>query len=82
MRTFRLAMAQINPTVGDLEGNAAKIIAYLEEARSLGADLVAFPELALIEPSLPKHPREQALIMEATPALTGDEHACNVYWCL
>ncbi|MBI2170463.1 MAG: NAD+ synthase [Chloroflexi bacterium] len=56
MRTFRLAMAQINPTVGDLEGNAAKIIAYLEEARSLGADLVAFPELAL-----PGYPPEDLL---------------------
>ncbi|MEE8443220.1 MAG: NAD+ synthase, partial [Dehalococcoidia bacterium] len=47
MRTFRLAMAQMNPTVGDLEGNTAKILQFVEEARSLGADLVAFPELAL-----------------------------------
>ena len=47
MRTFRLAMAQMNPTVGDLEGNTAKILQFIEEARSLGADLVAFPELAL-----------------------------------
>ncbi|MBI4311531.1 MAG: NAD(+) synthase, partial [Chloroflexi bacterium] len=56
MRIFRLAMAQINPTVGDLEGNAAKIIAYMDEARSLGADLVAFPELAL-----PGYPPEDLL---------------------
>jgi len=47
MRTFRLALAQINSTVGDLEGNAAKICRYIDQARSLGADLVAFPELAL-----------------------------------
>jgi len=47
MRTFRLALAQINPTVGDLEGNTTKIIGLVEEARSLGADLVAFPELAI-----------------------------------
>ncbi len=47
MRTFRLAMAQMNPTVGDLEGNTAKILRFMEEARSLGADLVAFPELAI-----------------------------------
>ena len=47
MRTFRLALAQINVTVGDLEGNARKIIEYIDEARSLKADLVAFPELAI-----------------------------------
>ncbi len=47
MRTFRLAMAQINVTVGDLEGNTKKIIEYIDRARSLRADLVAFPELAV-----------------------------------
>ena len=45
-RTFRLALAQINPTVGDIPGNTAKILDYLERAREAGADLVAFPELA------------------------------------
>ena len=47
MRTFRLAMAQINPTVGDLPGNADKIIRYICDARLSGADLIAFPELAI-----------------------------------
>ena len=47
MRTFRLAMAQINVTVGDLNGNASKITRYIDEARELHADLVAFPELAI-----------------------------------
>jgi NAD+ synthase (glutamine-hydrolysing) len=47
MSTLRLGLAQINPTVGDLEGNAARIVARLEEARDLGADIVAFPELAV-----------------------------------
>ena len=47
MRNFRLAMAQINPTVGDLDGNTASILACVDEARSLGADMVAFPELAI-----------------------------------
>ena len=47
MRTFRVALAQVNVTVGDLEGNARKIIDYIEQARSLGCDLVAFPELAV-----------------------------------
>jgi NAD+ synthase (glutamine-hydrolysing) len=44
---FRVAMAQINTTVGDFEGNTRKIIERLEEARALGADVVAFPELAI-----------------------------------
>jgi NAD+ synthase (glutamine-hydrolysing) len=47
MRRFRVALAQINPTVGDLEGNVARIRAGLEQARGLGAQLVAFPELAV-----------------------------------
>ena len=40
-------MAQINPTVGDLKGNSRKIIRYIERAKSLDADLVIFPELAV-----------------------------------
>jgi NAD+ synthase (glutamine-hydrolysing) len=40
-------MAQINPTVGDLKGNRDKIIDYINRARKLGADLVAFTELAV-----------------------------------
>src|SRR5207245_11154755 len=47
MRSYRVALAQINPTVGDLEGNVAKIRAGLEQARTLGCRLVAFPELAI-----------------------------------
>ena len=47
MRTFRLAMAQMNPTVGDLDGNTRAILRLIDEARALGADLVAFPEMAL-----------------------------------
>lgn len=47
MRTFRIALAQINTTVGDLDGNTAKIIGSMFRAHELGADLVAFPELAV-----------------------------------
>ena len=47
MRNLRCALAQINAAVGDLEGNAARIIAQIEAAEALGADIVAFPELAL-----------------------------------
>ncbi len=45
--TLRLALAQINPTVGDLDGNASRIVAFSREARHAGADLVLFPEMAL-----------------------------------
>jgi NAD+ synthase (glutamine-hydrolysing) len=47
MRRFRVALAQINATVGDFEANVARIKAGLEQARALGAQLVAFPELAI-----------------------------------
>jgi NAD+ synthase (glutamine-hydrolysing) len=43
----RLALAQINPTVGDLDGNRALVLDRLEAAREAGADLVVFPELAV-----------------------------------
>ena len=47
VRELRCALAQINATVGDLEGNAGRIVEQIEAAEGLGADIVAFPELAL-----------------------------------
>lgn len=47
MKIVRIALAQINPTVGDLSGNARKIIKSIKEATQAGADIVAVPELAL-----------------------------------
>jgi NAD+ synthase (glutamine-hydrolysing) len=47
MRHLRIALAQINSTVGDLEGNLRLILADLARAAQAGADLVCFPELAL-----------------------------------
>jgi len=44
---MRLALAQINTIVGDLDGNVARIVGRLREARHAGADLVLFPELAV-----------------------------------
>jgi NAD+ synthase (glutamine-hydrolysing) len=43
---MRLALAQMNTVVGDLDGNRERIVTRLEEAREAGADLVLFPELA------------------------------------
>lgn len=47
MTTIRIALAQINPKMGNLAGNTAKIISHIEQARSNGADIVALPELAI-----------------------------------
>ncbi|WDT80018.1 MAG: hypothetical protein MPW14_23370 [Candidatus Manganitrophus sp.] len=47
MRTLRLALAQINSTVGDLAGNVQKISEAIERAKEKRADLIAFPELAI-----------------------------------
>jgi NAD+ synthase (glutamine-hydrolysing) len=47
MTMFRIALAQINSTVGDLAGNENKIADGIARAREAGASLVAFPELAV-----------------------------------
>ncbi len=44
---MKIALCQINPVVGDLEGNARLIMAYYEKAKTDGAELCVFPELAL-----------------------------------
>jgi NAD+ synthase (glutamine-hydrolysing) len=64
---FRVALAQINPTVGDLQGNTQKVLEYIQRARDLGADLVAFPELVLTG-----YPPEDLLL---SPAFLHDNRA-------
>ncbi len=44
---LKIALAQINPTVGDLTGNTRKILEYTTLAQKAGAELVVFPELAI-----------------------------------
>jgi NAD+ synthase (glutamine-hydrolysing) len=44
---MRVALAQINTTVGDLDGNRDRIVQRIADARTAGADLVVFPELAI-----------------------------------
>ncbi|MEM2741189.1 MAG: nitrilase-related carbon-nitrogen hydrolase, partial [Nitrososphaeria archaeon] len=44
---MRFAIAQVNVTVGDLEGNMKKILDYLRKSADAGADIVIFPELAI-----------------------------------
>ena len=56
MSTFRVALAQINTVVGDIQGNLEKILHLIEQSRSINANLVAFPELAV-----PGYPPEDLL---------------------
>ena len=63
---MRLALAQVNTVVGDLDGNRDKIFAALAEARTTGADLVLFPELATTG-----YPPEDLLLR---PAFTRAAH--------
>ena len=44
---MKIALGQINPTVGDFSGNSAKIIQFAQQARSAGAGLILFPELSV-----------------------------------
>lgn len=46
-KPVRIAIAQINTTVGDLDGNTQKVIDYIGRAKEAGADIVTFPELAI-----------------------------------
>ncbi|MBN1497598.1 MAG: NAD+ synthase [Spirochaetes bacterium] len=45
---MKIAMAQINPTVADIDGNREKIVSCIDDARAGGADIVIFPEMATI----------------------------------
>ena len=58
MKSIRIALAQINATVGDLAGNARKITEGIRNARELGVALLAFPELAITG-----YPPEDLLLM-------------------
>src|SRR5215204_7131831 len=77
-KTLRIALAQLNPTVGDVAGNAAKVREARAEAAGLGADVVMFPELFLAgypPEDLVLKPAFQDVCREACEALareTGD----------
>ncbi len=59
MTVVRIALAQLDPTVGDLDGNVAKLIDAYDRADAAGCDIVAYPELSIT--GLPaRGPRAQA----------------------
>lgn len=66
--TYRVALCQINPTVGDLKGNTKKIIDNIARCRELGAGIVAFPELAVTG-----YPPEDLLLK---PSFIKDNISC------
>ena len=81
MRLLRLGLAQINPTVGDLDGNLSKIRAAIATARLQGVELLAFPEMCV-----PGYPPEDLLLkpafiqgcIERTRALAADTQGMTV----
>jgi len=44
---LKIGIAQINPTIGDLEGNARKISDYICKSKKKGVDLLIFPEMVI-----------------------------------
>ncbi|HEU4621846.1 MAG TPA: NAD+ synthase [Burkholderiaceae bacterium] len=64
----RVAIAQINSTVGDIEGNAARIVQACEQAASMGARVVVTPELSLVG-----YPPEDLLLRDELYARCEDQ---------
>lgn len=60
MKSTRIALAQINPIIGDLRGNCEKILRAIDEAKSNSAEIVLFPELALCG-----YPPEDLLLLDS-----------------
>lgn len=72
MTTLRMALAQINPTAGDLGGNVEKILSGMETARKNHADIITFPELAICE-----YPPEDLLLK---PGFVADWRGRSTRW--
>ena len=82
---MRLALAQINSVVGDVDGNASRIVEWLDRARGANADLVLFPELAVTG-----YPPEDLLLRpgfvraarQAVERIAKETKPLNVRWLL
>ena len=75
LNAFAVTLAQLNPTVGDLDGNAAKVRAARARAIADGADLVLFPELFIAgypPEDLVQKPAFQAACRAAIEALARE----------
>lgn len=72
---FRITLGQLNPTVGDIDGNAAKARAVWAEGKAAGADLVALPEMFITgynAQDLVMKPAFHTAAMQAVEALAAD----------
>jgi NAD+ synthase (glutamine-hydrolysing) len=81
MTALRVALAQINATVGDLDGNVRMVVDYVGRARDLGADLVALPELAITgypPEDLVFRPQFVAANRQALDAVIAGSHGITV----
>src|ERR1043165_3831158 len=73
--SLKIALAQLNPTVGDVSANAEKVRRARDEAAAMGADIVAFPELFIAgypPEDLVLKPAFQAACRAAVAALAGE----------
>jgi NAD+ synthase len=68
---FRLTLAQLNPTVGDLAGNVRRAAAAWAEAKAAGADMIAFPEMFLTGYQLQDLVMKPAFVADAMQAAAG-----------
>jgi len=81
MPSLRIALAQINTTIGDMDGNVRKVLEYVDRARDAGADVVSFPELTVTG-----YPPEDLLLrpgfveanLEALGAIVQGSHGVTV----
>jgi NAD+ synthase len=73
---FRITLAQLNPTLGDFAGNAAKARAAWEEGRAAGADLVALPEMFITGYQPQDLVRKPAFTADAERAVAELARAC------
>ncbi|MCV6823540.1 MULTISPECIES: NAD+ synthase [Halocynthiibacter] len=74
--TFRLTLAQLNPTVGDINGNIAKARAAWEEARAAKADMLALPEMFSVGYQTQDLVRKPAFFRDAMAAIEGLAKDC------
>ena len=75
-RNFRLTMAQLNPTLGDLAGNAALAAQAWAEGKAAGADLVVLPEMFLTGYQTQDLVRKPAFVADAATRLYALARAC------
>src|SRR5215831_9140241 len=74
MPTLRIALAQVDPTVGDLAGNAALVRGWTRKAAESGAHLVAFPEMMLTGYPVEDLVFRESFVAASRAALTALAH--------